>query len=145
METAWSKRPKDEVERSGNNQKWPEMIEKSFRGLFGSMRPWVRLPPLGPKTRHFQMKMAGFSCFFTKIKFQSRARKYSRRIFDFITGGMLRFTGSIPPFCLCGSGFAITPAALSLSRLTLPCNHWPCKKRSSRSCRAILGVGGQIP
>ena len=26
------------MERSGNNQKWPEMIEKSFRGLFASER-----------------------------------------------------------------------------------------------------------
>ena len=24
------------------------MIEKSFMGWFGSMRPWVQIPPLGP-------------------------------------------------------------------------------------------------
>ena len=27
------------------------------------MRPWVQIPPLGPKNRHFRMKMAVFSCF----------------------------------------------------------------------------------
>ncbi len=91
--------------KEGAEQITFEQIERSDLSSIG-----------GPKTRHFHLKMAGFSCFFTKIKFQSRARKYRRRIFDFITGGMLRFTGSIPPFCLCGSGFAITPAALSLAR-----------------------------
>ena len=60
-ETAWSKRPKDEVKRSGNGQKRPEMIGKSFRGLFASQRSRVRIPPGPPYERspffeHFYRK-----------------------------------------------------------------------------------------